>query len=72
VVRWRLAADGLRVTSFDVLEYGTEWISFPTTGAIAGRKFYFLANTGIGNLKDDKVADPSKLEPLRIAVVPLD
>jgi hypothetical protein len=72
VVRWRLAADGLRVTSFDVLEYGTDWISFPTTGAIADRRFYFLANTGIGNLKDDKIADPSKLEPLRVAVVPLD
>ena len=43
----------------------------PTTGAILDGKFYFMANTGIANLKDSKIAGPKKLEPLHIAVLPL-
>jgi len=35
------------------------------------RRFYFIANTGIGNLEDDKILDPEKLEPIHIAVVDL-
>ena len=70
-MRWRLSPDGLRVTSSEILEYGTPLVSFPTTGAIADGKFYFIANTGIANLRDDKVIDPEKLEPIHIAVVPL-
>jgi hypothetical protein len=49
----------------------TPLVSFPTTGAIAGGRFYFIANTGIANLKDDKIVDPRKLEPVLIAVVSL-
>jgi hypothetical protein len=30
-----------------------------------------MANTGIENLDDGKIADPAKLEPLRIAILPL-
>ena len=71
VARWQLSPDGKRVTSTRVLEYRTPLVSFPTTGAIAGGKFYFIANTGIGNLKEDKVVDPAKLEPIHIAVVQL-
>jgi hypothetical protein len=43
----------------------------PTTGAILNDNFYFMANTGIENLDDGRIIDPSKLEPLRIAVLPL-
>jgi hypothetical protein len=32
---------------------------------------YFMANTGIENLKDSKIVDPKKLAPLQIAVLPL-
>jgi len=71
VMRWKLSPDGSRVTSAEVLEYRTDLVIFPTTGAILGDKLYFMANTGIGNLKNDQIADPSKLEPLRIAVVSL-
>lgn len=71
VARWRLSPDGLNVVSTEVFEYRTSLISFPTTGAIMGRKFYFIANTGIANYKDGKVIDPSKLEPIHIAVVQL-
>jgi hypothetical protein len=47
-------------------------VSFPTTGAVAGENFYYIANTGIANLQDDKIVDPAKLEPVHIAVVPLE
>jgi hypothetical protein len=71
VARWQLSPDGLRVASTEVLERGTQFVSDPTTGAILNGKFYFIANTGIYNLKDDKIADPKKLEPVRVAVVEL-
>jgi hypothetical protein len=71
VARWRLSPDGLNVVSTEVLENRSPLISFPTTGAIMRGKFYFIANTGIANYKDGKVVDPSKLEPIHIAVVQL-
>ena len=71
VIRCPLSADGSRATSTEVLEYRTSLVSFPTTGAIAEGNFYFIANTGIDNYNDDKVVDPKKLEPIHIAVVPL-
>jgi hypothetical protein len=40
--------------------------------AVLRDEFYFMTNTGIENLDDDgKIVDPAKLEPLRVAVVPL-
>jgi hypothetical protein len=71
VVRCRLSADGQRVASTDVLERGTALVSSTTTGAIVGSDLYFIANTGIPNLVDDKIVDRRKLEPVHIAVVPL-
>jgi hypothetical protein len=61
----------VEVTSSETLERGTEMVRNPTTGAILDGKFYFMANTGIENLDDGKIADPAKLEPLRIAILPL-
>jgi hypothetical protein len=72
VARWRLSPDGLKVVSTEIFEYRAPLLSFPTTGAITGGKFYFIANTGIANYKDGKVVDPSKLEPINIAVVTLE
>ena len=71
VMRWRLAKDGRSVTSSEVLERGTEMVKNPTTGAIFEENFYFMANTGIQNLENDKIVDESKLEPVKIAVVAL-
>ena len=47
-------------------------MSSPTTGAIRGREFYYIANTGIDNYDDGKIVNPGKLEPVLIAVVPLE
>ena len=72
VMRWRLSRDGRSVVASEALERGTELVRDPTTGAILDDQFYFMANTGIDNLDDNgKIADPAKLEPLRIAVVAL-
>lgn len=72
VMQWHLAADGLHVASADFLEYRTPLAKDPTTGAIVGKNFYFISNTGISNLDDnDKIVDPRKLEPIHISVVPL-
>jgi hypothetical protein len=72
VVRWFLSPDGAHVRASKNLEKGTPLVSSPTTGAIRGRQFYFIANTGIDNYDDGKISDPSKLQPVHIAVVPLE
>ena len=71
VMRWRLSPDGRAVVSSEVLERGTDLVKNPTTGAIFEGNFYFMANTGIQNLENDKIVDESKLEPVKIAVVAL-
>ncbi len=71
VMRWQLSPDGRKVTASETLEYRTDLVSDPTTGAILGDSFYFIGNTGIYNLADDKIVDPAKLEPVHIAVVAL-
>ena len=71
VMHWKLSPDGRKVTASETLEYRTDLISDPTTGAILGDNFYFIANTGIYNLEDDKIVDLNKLEPVHIAVIPL-
>jgi hypothetical protein len=72
VARWFLSRDGQRVLAGKILEKGTPLVSSPTTGAIQGTKFYFIANTGIDNYDDGKIVDPTRLEPVHIAVVALE
>jgi sugar lactone lactonase YvrE len=72
VVRWWLSPDERRAVSKEILEYGTDLVSDPTTGAIFGGNFYYIANTGIYNLENDKIIDPAKLEPVHVAAVRLD
>jgi sugar lactone lactonase YvrE len=71
VMRWRLSPGGHKVTASEILEHRTDLVSDPTTGAVLGDNFYFIANTGIYNLEDDRIVDPAKLEPIHIAVVAL-
>lgn len=71
VVRWPLSPNGREARSHDVLERGTKMVRDPTTGAIWDGKFYFMTNTGLNNLKESKIIDAKKLEPVEIAVVPL-
>jgi sugar lactone lactonase YvrE len=71
VMRWQLSPNSRKLTASETLEYRTDLVSDPTTGAVLGDNFYFIANTGIYNLEDDKIVDSAKLEPVHIAVVAL-
>jgi hypothetical protein len=71
VAAFRLSKDGLRVTQTVVLENRSPLAVLPTTGAIKGNDFYFIVNSQIDNMNDDKVLDTTKLARVRIGVVHL-
>ena len=71
IASFRLSKDGNRVTQTKVLENHTPFTVLPTTGAIRGNDFYFIANSQIDNLNGDKIMDVTKLAPVRIAAVRL-
>jgi hypothetical protein len=71
VAACKLSEDGTRVTRTTVLENRSPFTTSPTTGAIRGSDFYFISNSHIDNLNDDKILDVTQLEPVRIAVVHL-
>jgi len=71
VAAFRLSNDGLRVTRTTVLENRSNFCVLPTTGAIRGSDFFFIANSQIDNLNNDKVMDVTRLEVIRIGVLRL-
>jgi hypothetical protein len=71
IAAFRLSPDGLRITKTTILENRSPFTSLPTTGAIRGSDFYFISNSHIDNLNAGKILDPTRLEPVRIAVVHL-
>lgn len=71
IAAFHLSKEGDRVESERVLERGTSMTTLPTTGAIAGDRFYFIANSQIDNFREDRIVDPSRLEPVRIGVLAL-
>lgn len=71
VAAFRLSKDGLSVKQAAILEYRSPLTTLPTTGAIRGSDFYFIVNSQIDNLNDDRVLDVTRLERVRIAMVHL-
>jgi hypothetical protein len=71
IAAFKLSRDGNRVTQTTVLENHTPFTVLPTTGALRGNDFYFIANSQIDNLNGDKIMDVTKLAAVRIAVVRL-
>jgi hypothetical protein len=71
VAAFRLSSDGLRVTRTTVLENRSNFCVLPTTGAIRGSDFFFIANSQIDNMNNDKVMDVTRLEAIRIGVLRL-
>jgi sugar lactone lactonase YvrE len=71
VALFRLSSDGLRVTRTNVLENRSNLCVLPTTGAIRGSDFFFIANSQIDNMNNDKVMDVTRLEVIRIGVLRL-
>lgn len=72
VARFQLSADGAHVTKAETLEYRSDLVELPTTGTIVQQKFYFICNTQIDNWKNEKIVDPTKLRPVRVAAVELE
>jgi sugar lactone lactonase YvrE len=71
VAAFHLSGDGLRVTQTTVLENRTNFCVLPTTGAIRGSDFFFIANSQIDNMNNDKVMDVTRLEAVRVGVLHL-
>jgi hypothetical protein len=71
IAAFHLSSDGLRVTRTTVLENRSNFCVLPTTGAIRGSDFYFIANSQIDNMNNDKVMDVTRLEVIRIGVLRL-
>jgi hypothetical protein len=71
VAAFHLSSDGFRVTRTTVLENRSNFCVLPTTGAIRGSDFYFIANSQIDNMNNDKVMDVTRLEVIRIGVLRL-
>jgi SMP-30/Gluconolactonase/LRE-like region len=71
VAAFRLSNDGLHVTRTTVLENRSNFCILPTTGAIRGSDFFFIANSQIDNMNNDKVMDVTRLEVIRIGVLRL-
>ena len=71
VAAFHLSSNGLHVTRTTVLENRTNFCVLPTTGAIRGSEFFFIANSQIDNMNNDKVMDTTRLEAIRIGVLRL-
>jgi sugar lactone lactonase YvrE len=71
VAAFHLSGDGLRVTQTTVLENRTNFCVLPTTGAIRGSDLFFIANSQIDNMNNDKVMDVTRLEAIRVGVLHL-
>lgn len=71
IASFRLSNDGRHVARTTVLENRTNFTVLPTTGAIRGSDFYFIANSQVDNLNNDKVMDVTSLEVARIGVLRL-
>jgi hypothetical protein len=71
IAAFRLSIDGSHVTHTTVLENRTPFTATPTTGAVHGNDFYFIANSQADNMNGDKVMDVTKLAAVRIAVLHL-
>ena len=71
IAAFKLWKDGTSVTRTTVLENRTQFTVLPTTGALHGNDFYFIANSQIDNRNGNKVMDVTRLAAIRIAVVRL-
>ncbi len=72
VALFALSPSGDRVTAGQVLERGNPLFEIPTTGAVAGDVFYYLANAQLSALgPGGTVRDPEKRRPVVILMLEL-
>jgi hypothetical protein len=68
IAAFHVSADGLHVVKTTVLATS---LASPTTGALRGDDFYFIANSQADNLNGSHILDVTMLQPTRIGVVHL-
>lgn len=71
VVVVRLDSTRTKATELNVLEYRTEYTQLPTTGAVVGDTFYYIANSQIDHYQRGKVLHPETLAPIIVAKLEL-
>lgn len=67
IAQFDLARDGRSITGSRLLEWRTDNLQLPTTGAIYDGWFYFMVNTQIDHDQDGKLVDPEHLQPVKVA-----
>ena len=60
VLRFHLAPGGQAITGVEIIESGNPLFDAPTTGALAGDDFYYMANTQLDALGPDGRLDPAR------------
>jgi SMP-30/Gluconolactonase/LRE-like region len=71
IMQLLLNENGRKVRSVKTLEFRSTLLDLPTTGAIYRNHFYYIVNSQVDNADGNKIKDPAKLNPVKIAVVPL-
>jgi hypothetical protein len=66
VARYRLAADGNNIESFEVLERRNPLFEGLTTGTMADGAFYFMANTQLDKVAGGRIKPGVQLNPVKI------
>jgi hypothetical protein len=72
IVRFTLGDGGRSVTAIRVLENNHPSFNIPTTGVLAGKSFYYIANSHLFNLQPDgSLKDPEKLKDIVVLQIRL-
>jgi len=69
VARYDLASDGRSIRHIDVLERADSLLHLPTTGAVVGNRFYYIANSQFDRLGDDNRLAPVGRSPAPLSTV---
>ncbi len=71
IVRLKMNNELDAIENMEILSVNNPLVSIPTTGVIAGNKFYFIANSQLDLLRNGKITDYSKLEDVSILCLEL-
>ena len=69
VARYDLAPDGRSIRHIDVLERADSLLRLPTTGALVGGHFYYIANSHFDRLGDDNRLAPASPSSMPLSTV---
>ena len=69
VARYDLAPDGRSIQHIDVLERADSLLHLPTTGALVGGHFYYIANSQFDRLGDDNRLAPASPSSMPLSTV---